>query len=309
MIILSVRTTDIAGVVDIEERLVLVVKKVIIAAALVVACGGSGSDVSVPDVIPERDPEQSRLRRVAHESEMEKCMSEAGFEYVAHIPSTEFFEAGYNLRSAYEFVSNDPDYVSQFGYGLTRWIRNVLSHSFDEPNRELRAQMDQRLSASWSQQSEKCFESASQSAGGGRRNQIIDKIETDWSKVFYDNIINHPRVTEKTPEWADCMENLGYQYSNLEEPFAYIMDESEKIPADVDLAIPEGLVNPEYVLEVEKRMLDLQQQEVALASDDVECRRVSGLMTAIIETRAKLQADYIRNNIGLLEELATYDEI
>lgn len=286
----------------------LVVKKVIIAAALVVACGGSGSDVSVPDVIPERDAEHARIRRVTQESEMEKCMKEAGFEYVVYIPNAEFFEAGYNLRTVYEFVGNDPDYVGQFGYGLTRWIRNFLSHGFDNPNRELIAQMDQRLFASWSQRREECFESASQSADAGRRNQIIDKVETDWSQVLYDNIFNHQKVKEKIPGWVECMNNLGYEYRNLEEPFSYIMDESEKIPADMDLAIPEGLVNPKYALEVEKRMLDLQQREVALASDDVECRRVSGLMTAIIETRAKLQADYIRNGIGLLEELATYDE-
>lgn len=298
-----------------------------IATALAATLVGCGSNDAAPE--PEstmgviEELAQSVLgsqdavalaKQVEIEELISQCMAEQGFEYVP-----------VDYRQAIGFdpdadgpLPGSPEFVQEYGYGIAT-NRFEVQEGYQNPNDALFAEMTQTeqeayytalYGANALEDSEEMTEEewaadlANRGCWGQAQDttygELTDSFADDWEaleeemEVLTQQILNDPAVVAAVGDWASCMADAGYpDYTAIEDPEQAITAKNQAVYDDP--AFGAATTEEEWAAvneEVEERLADLAQEEIATAVADHDCRESSGYNTAFGEVNRKTQQEF-----------------
>lgn len=268
----------------------------VLAAALaliLIACGG-GSDSAQAGTLPTSGTappatdlpgtqafgltdEKFAASVDATEALIASCMAEAGFEYVP-VDVTAFLEVE-------EWLRRDPsmtreEYKSQWGYGITT--------SFDHPARDVGlGPQNLRIYEDLSPADQVAYDRAlfgedtdatfaitlddeDFTSTGGCTSEAIDQVfPAEMRTGTFVNpkdvlVESDPRVAAAEQEWADCMADAGYEYTDQDEIIEEFEEQLDVVAGDDD---PEELTGSRL-----DGLRQIQDDEIAVALKDLECQ-------------------------------------
>ncbi len=252
--------------------------------SLTAACGeGTSSTSSTPDSTANAAPEEFGLSLTELAARIEdtealiaRCMTDAGFQYVA-VDFVSIKEAMGSDKSAPGLSSDD--YVKQFGLGITTQFDKPLVTFGAGP--ENTAYLD-ALPASdqvayrralWGEAADwnhaRALEEEDFSESGGctraAAEQTYSSNELTSAYVNPADVLveQDPRMIAALKDWSDCMRADGYEYDH---PDQIDVDLRERLDAITQGQDPETLTGPAL-----DALHDLQGEELAIAALLTSC--------------------------------------
>jgi len=270
----------------------------LIVAVLLVACGaGSQTPTQSSATAGQSDnagqngqrgdaefglTEEEIARRVdAVESLIATCMRDAGFEYIPVDYATARAAMDSNSKPS---GLNADEFRAQFGYGITTLFAGADSQATmgaGEQNIRIRNSLSpaDRVAynrALYGENPTATFvvalddENFSQTGGCTRAavEQVFSPEELGPGFVNYQNseavrVDQDPRVIAANKDWANCMRQAGYSYSNSDEIKTDLANRLDVITGGADPATLEA--------DAAAALAELQGEELAIAAADHEC--------------------------------------
>lgn len=269
----------------------------VVLVVVVAACSmGPGGTSDINEVLRPSDEvvAQRREMMISVQSYVRECMADEGFEYVPHTAEVDF-DAPQVFR-AEVLTGTDEGFSDQFGYGVTTSATSRGPFTAEDPNREILRSLGEADAEAWARQFDRC-----NADGWGTLDVSLARL-AEASEEFGralsdldDSILADERVVEATPAWAECMRNRGHDYSSLAEPV-------DEVRVAVENA-SDGLLDDQgYPLPgLDDAMEESLRMEIRVASDDIECRRATGLSEVMSEVREELEGVFMAEKTELIE--------
>lgn len=303
---------------------------------------GYGDDFDV-----EAQIEEDRAREMEVQEKTAACMAEQGFEYTPYVPEEMFEYYGgpeedlteeermkkygygfftYMLEETENFEEfgdpysseNDPNWARMEAMSDSErmayekalwgdWENFDFEPEYDEDGNEIYVEPDFTEIGG-------CMTLAQEEVwGGGRENEeemmaISEQLDPLWQD-FYERIESDPRIIEANQEWASCMAERGYTFTDQEDIYMYLdemqqelwsgqedyFSEGGEVEEDVDF----GPFGPGIDEEMIRQLAD---EELAIAADDWECRGDRSFDELRREISEEYEAQFIAENRELLEK-------
>jgi hypothetical protein len=204
-----------------------------------------------------------------------KCMADAGFEYVpVDVKTVEAAQKRVRMEPGYTRVT----YKQKWGYGATTRFDNPVRDTGLGPNLKIWKSLpetDQEAYARtlWGEDENADFvftldEEDFSGTGGCTRKAVAQVFTPDQLKGTYVNpkdvlVDSDPRIAAARRNWAQCMKDAGYDYTDQDQIIEEYEDQLDELLAGDD---PQSLTG-ERAAELKK----LQQEEIEASLADVNC--------------------------------------
>lgn len=146
------------------------------------------------------------------ESAIDRCMGEAGFEYVPAPPESIFVPLG--------FTGDPLTDARKFGFGISTIDSNVEASEVN-PNDGIVSSLDQRLATSWNDRYRSCADRATEMVteeyGVGAAAAIASEVNGA--------VRNDPAVRSARETWRACMADRGFDAASRDDLIAVLTDE------------------------------------------------------------------------------------
>jgi len=273
-----------------------------------------GTQISLEE--QQRQHDATNMRR---EELIAQCMLEAGFEYIPKPPENNAVTL--IAIGEHEFLPDDRDWVSQFGYGLVNapWNRspvNVNQTSVSDPNTEIVQSLSQIELVAYQAALWGTVRSESTSHSGIRETsgcfgwaqseiQASDPMILMESEEFaplfeaiselYASINLNPEFIQLNYEWVVCMADEGH-------PGFERQSDAQKMAAaqTLETGIPIDPTSP-----IRQTMAD---QEVELALADLGCREQTRFRDRLDVITTAAETQFVNDHRAELEALRSAGE-
>ncbi|WP_298459007.1 hypothetical protein [uncultured Cellulomonas sp.] len=271
----------------------------------------------------EYDEDQANRDMLRLEEAIAACMAEQGFDYT---PMDVASQAGTSMSSDDLDVEwGTREFAEQYGYGITTNPFGDLEEAapqeeFVDPNADYVEAMsesereafyvalsgdqvmpegDEEFVYDWEQSG--CQGRAQHEVyEGGQSDPAIASLEEEMNSVWQ-RTQEDPRVAEATTTWVSCMGDAGITgLTSVEEASMRISDKSNAVFEEVYNAAPttEDQVPSEEDMaaleaEVQERIGELTDEEIATAVADAECREEIGYDDTMREVGVELQQEFV----------------
>lgn len=292
---------------------------------------------------------EARAEQLAIEEQIATCMAEQGFEYTPYVPEDMFgFFGGpgedlteeermkkygygfftYMLEEAETYdefedpysPENDPNWARMEAMSESEreayhkaldgdWENYEWEPEYDEDGNEIFSEPDWEAIGG-------CRIEAEQEMRGGpgfdeEMMAISEQLEPLWEDLFA-RIEADPRMVEANADWAACMAERGYTFTNQEDIFQYLMEKEEDLWSNQeeffsdegsDTSISEFEDFGPFGPGIDEAMIQqLADEELAIAADDWECRGDRSFDELRQEVSEEYEAQFIAENRELLEK-------
>lgn len=263
---------------------------------LVAACASDELASSFLDswIEPNEDlRDQARETALEEEEWMRICMADGGFEYVPVLRGIDLPVT--RLARAAVLAGADEAFAEEFGYGVA-----ALHAGPEDPNGEIFRKLSGSDANAYIRLESKCLE------GRLEEFETLGRLEPQVAiaeriEALDRSILADERVQEELPSWVLCMSQRGYNYATLADP---VEDLRVEIPRVLERFVDDTGAR---ALDFDDALADLRDMEVQVASDDIECRRESGIDQVVAEARNEMESTFTAENRELIERY--YDVI
>ena len=287
---------------------------VLLAAAMIVGCGGGGSSNDAPQDVEAQIGLGSREGIMELQSRVEgrirDCMKAQGFDYTPVDP----FAQQQALTGKARLT--DEEFVKQFGYGISTLFGRGNPQS--DPNARIRqslpaadrAAYDRALGgenpgATFSEAADAgdftdlggCTKQASDAALGGAAvlTELVGKLDELDQRIIEDQ-----RMVKATEKWSACMRDKGYKY---DESDAIDEDLQRRFQAIVGVGVRPGATSVLPGTSYDRAALvALQREEVKLGNADLACEK-SEITPVEQKVRPQYEKEFHQQNSKLLEQV------
>ena len=287
---------------------------VLLAAAVVVGCGGGGKSNDAPQDVETQIGLGSREGIMELQSRVEgrirDCMKAQGFDYTPVDP----FAQQQALTGKARLT--DEEFVKQFGYGISTLFGRGNPQS--DPNERIRqslsaadrAAYDRALfgetpGATFAEAADAgdftdlggCTKQATDAVLGGAAalNEIVGKLDELDQRIIEDQ-----RMVKATERWSACMRDKGYRY---DESDAIDEDLQRRFQGIVGVGVRPGATTvPPGASYDRAALVALQREEVKLGNADLECEKRE-ITPVEQKVRPQYEKEFSQQNSKLIERV------
>jgi hypothetical protein len=259
---------------------------------LVAGCssGSDDAELTIDDLLGLPPEDDFRQRQERLEEHIRDCMAEGGFQYIPHPQPRYTVNLAKALIRGALIVSDDREGVETHGYGLAAGIIESNEWFDSNPNREISRALSGGELVAHSEAFDRCAREAREADGrddqyfelSAQVNQLISELEA--------MIISDPRLAGMTEQWAACMNERGHSFRGLSEPRDEVMNRISAFSPD----------EPEEAAPFYARLLE---EELVLATDDLDCREESGVADVLPGVVEEAEAAFLDQHGELLAEV------
>jgi len=290
---------------------------------------------------------EDRAREMEVQEKTAACMAEQGFEYTPYVPEEMFAYYGgpeedlteeermkkygygmftYMLEEAQNFEEfedpyspeNDPNFVRMEAMSESErmayekalwgdWESFDWEPEYDADGNEIFVEPDMSEIGG-------CMNLAQEEVWGGGQEfndemmALQEQLEPLWMDL-YERIEADPRMADANAEWAACMADRGYTFTNQEDIWNYLGEKQEELFSEQQTFFEEGGEIEEgadfgpFGPGIDEAMIQqLADEELAIASDDWDCQGGKSFNDLRQEVSEEYEAQFIAENRDLLEQ-------
>jgi hypothetical protein len=248
--------------------------------------------------------------RLEFEENVAACMTDAGFEYVAFVPT----DLGPWQRMKEIFDLSEAEFVDQYGYGISTLLEDqegARRAAAEDPNLAIREAMSDEDRGAYAKAlfGDGDNDGIRSDTFGGCHGQALDvwyggeseRPAVRWSALADDlanlgsAIEGDTRVREAVARWSACMAEAGFTHaSQLDQVQLPIFRKLDELPGSTEAGVSFDDVDPDDLREI-------QDFEREVAEADYNCRDESQYREELVEVQFELEAEFVDEHREQLE--------
>lgn len=251
------------------------------------------------DLAPgEREAVIDEYQRQIQEA-IANCMDQEGFEYIPiALPAGPLTDTVPDL--------SEEQFLARYGFGISTrlGVASAASSAIHDPNAEFMNEMSPAEAEAWSRSMASCYSVATENVEKPAIVAVQDnEALAGLSSKIEARVDADPRVVASYATWSTCMADLGYSFESPSDPIVEVSQRADPYVSRYRSAQedafersgdPQGIPLDEVFSPVELAELrKLQDFELAVASDSVDCAVTSGIEVTRTRVREELMSEYM----------------
>lgn len=284
----------------------------LVLALVVVSCSsGIEADESL-DAVLQPDPDAMVGALTEVQAYVEACMTNAGFDYVAHVRSGA--NPGIDSLRASVTAGSDPAFTEESGYGIVKNHIFAVERLARDPNRAIRNGLEEADQQAYVRTFSDCIIEGQEEVGlndlGAVSGQLFEMIEQLDRRILSDE-----RILDLVGAWSSCMADAGHNYAQLTDPVDTLEVSAQELFDELALEThshgaeththSDGEADHTHndadpTVDTSVKALEAFEVEVALR--DIGCRNEVGLIDVIESIREEYESEFLEENRELVDQ-------